>query len=96
MLAVVLNFCYNTSREEDNFYIYVMRTSIAVLLIIVALVVGGVGGYYLAQQIRPEASAPVAETAAPVVNPFEAQQVNPLEGAGYQNPLEEVKFNPFE
>lgn len=73
-----------------------MRTSLAVLLIIVALIIGGIGGYYLARQIRQEAPAPAAATAAPVVNPFEAQQVNPLEGAGYQNPLEEVKFNPFE
>ena len=73
-----------------------MRTPLAVLLIILALIIGGVGGYYLAQQVGQEAVAPVVETAAPVVNPFEAQQVNPLEGAGYQNPIEEVKFNPFE
>lgn len=74
-----------------------MRTPLAVLLIIVGLIIGGVGGYYLGQQVGQETPALVVETAAPlIVNPFEAQQVNPLEGAGYENPIEEVKFNPFE
>lgn len=75
-----------------------MRTPIAVLLILVAFVFGGVAGFYVSESMETQENEVAEQTSseAPVTNPFEEQQVNPLEGAGYQNPLEEVKFNPFE
>lgn len=75
-----------------------MRTPIAVLLIILAFVLGGVAGFYVSESMEVQENEAAEQTAAeePATNPFAEQQVNPLEGAGYQNPLEEVKFNPFE
>jgi len=72
------------------------------VLIVVALLIGGFVGYYLGakkvgsgligdgQQAAEETSVieEIAEGVEAPANPFE-------EGAGYQNPFEEVKVNPF-
>lgn len=82
-----------------------MRTPLAVILIVLALILGGVAGFLYAGSPAgkdllarlPGREAPAPLPAAPVAtNPFEQVQVNPLQGAGYDNPLEEVRFNPFE
>ncbi|GEM_PF-6857622 len=74
--------------------------------LILGLVVGIVAGF-LAGRLSPigssyapvsgnQKSAEVGGTASgTVTNPFESTPVNPLEGAGYANPLKDVKLNPF-
>ncbi len=83
-----------------------MRIPLVVVLIILAIVIGGVAGFLYAAspagkalmvQLFPEAEPLVGEPAPPAAtNPFEATQVNPLDNVGYENPFEQVRTNPFE
>lgn len=63
------------------------------LMVVVALVIGGLVGYYLGVKGvgkgSPEKSV-VEEIGQGVEKP-----ANPFEGTGYKNPFENVKVNPF-
>jgi len=63
------------------------------LWVLIALVVGLVGGYYV-KKVQDEAAKKAADDAAKAANPFQA--VNPLEGVE-ANPFEKAKsiLNPF-
>lgn len=76
--------------------------SYTIIALVVGLVIGFfVGRFYppsprVSQGVRDQATGTDAGAPAPTVNPFETTPVNPLQGAGYDNPLKDVKFNPFE
>lgn len=73
---------------------------------IIALIIGLVVGFFVGRFYPPSTRVPQgvgeqttgtdANAPAPAVNPFDEATVNPLQGAGYDNPLKNVKFNPFE
>lgn len=76
--------------------------SYSIIALIIGLVVGFfVGRFYppsprASQGVREQAAGADTGAPAPAVNPFDTAPVNPLQGAGYDNPLKDVKFNPFE
>lgn len=81
---------------------------VAGVLMILALVAGMGGGYFMgyaqgqadlrttqeAEALALDEREVTDEEIAERVNPFSAEATNPLEG-GYQNPFEETAVNPF-
>ncbi len=60
--------------------------------IVIGLVIGGVGGYFVGAMPKDSVTITETETA---VNPFEDVSTNPLEDVT-TNPYENVRTNPFE
>lgn len=70
--------------------------SSVVIAAALALIVGGVAGYYIGASQNgtqaPQASTSVVDEIGEGVE----RPTNPFEQSGYQNPLQGVKVNPFE